>query len=87
MSFARALFALVPEPEPEVAEERGRARRLPRLPSPAAGSSLEPDAHRERLPRGRHAPGAEELERALREAGARRGMAVEVGAESFEFVP
>ena len=32
-------------------------------------------------------PGGEELERALREAGARRGASVEVGDESFEFVP
>ena len=32
-------------------------------------------------------PSEEELERALREAGARRGVAVEVGEESFEFVP
>ncbi len=32
-------------------------------------------------------PAPEVLERALREAGARRGMDVEVGPESFEFVP
>jgi GTPase len=32
-------------------------------------------------------PSEEELERALREAGARRGAAVEVGEESFQFVP
>jgi GTP-binding protein len=32
-------------------------------------------------------PREEELERALREAGARRGAAVEVGEESFQFVP
>ena len=32
-------------------------------------------------------PRDEELERALREAGARRGASVEVGDESFEFVP
>jgi GTP-binding protein len=32
-------------------------------------------------------PSGEELDRALREAGARRGAAVEVGEESFQFVP
>jgi GTP-binding protein len=32
-------------------------------------------------------PGEDELERALREAGAKRGVSVEVGDESFEFVP
>jgi len=32
-------------------------------------------------------PGEAELERALHEAGARRGMVVEVGTESYEFVP
>ena len=32
-------------------------------------------------------PSEEELERALREAGARKGAEVEVGEESFEFVP
>ena len=32
-------------------------------------------------------PADDELERALREAGARRGAAVQVGEESFEFVP
>jgi GTP-binding protein len=32
-------------------------------------------------------PAGEELERALRAAGARRGAAVQVGEESFEFVP
>ncbi len=32
-------------------------------------------------------PSDEELERTLREAGARRGAAVEVGEESFQFVP
>jgi hypothetical protein len=32
-------------------------------------------------------PSEEELERALREAGAKRGVSVEVGDESYEFVP
>ena len=32
-------------------------------------------------------PSEEELEHALREAGARRGVSVEVGEESFEYVP
>jgi len=32
-------------------------------------------------------PSEEELEHALREAGARRGASIEVGEESFEFVP
>jgi hypothetical protein len=32
-------------------------------------------------------PSEEELERALREAGAKRGAAVELGEETLEFVP
>jgi hypothetical protein len=32
-------------------------------------------------------PERSELDRALREAGARRGMTVEVGPESYEFFP
>ena len=32
-------------------------------------------------------PSEEELERALREAGARRGVNVQLGEESFQFIP
>ena len=32
-------------------------------------------------------PSEEELERALREAGARRGANVQLGEESFQFIP
>ena len=75
----KALFTLVPEPEPRRARRR-RARRVPRLPAraegAAAGACCEP---RTASASSGTPPSEEELERALREAGARRGVAVEVG--------
>ena len=84
-----ALFTLVPEPPGRTYRTRRRCRRrLPRLPPRAEG----PRRGAFCAPRTASAssgtpPSEEELERALREAGARRGVEVQVGEESFEFVP
>ena len=80
-----ALFTLVPEPEP--VEDTGEpADFLVYRPQPKARSwsllRTEDGFRVVGTP-----PGEEELERALREAGAKRGVSVEVGDESFEFVP
>ena len=53
----------------------GRSRAPPRLPDLP---------HRPRLPRRRRAPAEEELEAALKAAGARKGDVVEVGGEELE---
>jgi GTP-binding protein len=84
--FARRLFALVPEHAPELdpgAEEeladflvyrpRARARPWSLLRTGRGGFRVVGTP-----------PGAEELERALREAGARKGAEVEIGDESLE---
>jgi GTP-binding protein len=86
-AFRRALFTLVPEPEaPGVAEAGELADFLVYRPQPKARRwSLMRTESGFRVVGTPPAP--EELERALREAGARRGAAVEVGPESFEFVP
>ncbi len=83
----RSLFTLVPEPVPHAAgEEDAIADFLVYRP--------EPKARRWTLFRTQDGyrvtgtpPNEEELERALREAGARKGAEVEIGDESFEFFP
>src|SRR5262249_34514030 len=81
--FRRQLFALVPEAEPEALPDDELPEFLVYRP--------EPKARPWRLLRTERGfrvvgtpPGEEELERALRAAGARNGAEVEVGAESFE---
>jgi GTP-binding protein len=84
--FRRALFALVPEPVPLVQDDVELADYLvyrPR-PTPPRWSLLRTE---EGFRVVGTPPGEQELERALSEAGARRGATVEVGATSFEFVP
>ncbi len=85
--FRRDLFTLVPEPPaPAAVADDAVADFLVYRPQPKArGWSLLRTEDGFRVVG--TPPGEEELERALREAGARRGVAVEVGEESFEFVP
>jgi GTP-binding protein len=83
----RALFTLVPEPEPFAAgEDDAVADFLVYRP--------EPKARRWSIFRTQDGyrvvgtpPSEEELERALVAAGVRKGAAVEIGEESFEFFP
>jgi GTP-binding protein len=83
----KALFTLVPEPPPAPTGEDGEpVEFLVYRPQPKGRSwSLLRTEDGFRVVGGPPADG--ELERALREAGARRGSSVEVGDESFEFVP
>ena len=81
--FKRALFALVPEPEPEERDEDELADYLVYRPQAKARPW--------RLLRTEGGfrvlgtpPSEEELERALQAAGARRGATVEVGGEELE---
>jgi GTPase len=81
--FRRSLFALVPEPEAEAGTEDSLADFLVYRP--------EPRARRWRLLRTERGfrvlgqpPPQEELERALRAAGAKTGATVEVGDEELE---
>jgi GTP-binding protein len=81
-----ALFELVPPPTAEPEADEVMADFLVYRPQPRARAwSLV------RTDRGFRVlgtpPDEAELDRALREAGARRGAAVELGEESFEFVP
>jgi GTPase len=82
----KALFVLVPEPVPVVRGEDDVADFLVYRPQPKARQwslfRVEGGFRVSGTP-----PSEEELDRALREAGARRGASVEVGDESFEFVP
>jgi GTP-binding protein len=82
----KALFTLVPEPEPVALDVDEPAEYLVYRPQPKARSwsllRTEDGFRVVGTP-----PGEEELERALREAGAKRGVSVEIGDESFEFVP
>ena len=86
-AFRRALFSLVPDPEPDDAGVE-----------PAVADFLvyrpQPPPSRWSLLRTQGGfrvvgtpPSDEVLERALRAAGARSGAAVEIGEASFEFVP
>jgi GTP-binding protein len=81
-----ALFRLVPEPPPVAGEEDAVADFLVYRPQPPPRPwsllRIEGGFRVVGTP-----PSEEELERTLREAGAKRGASVEVGEESFEFVP
>jgi GTP-binding protein len=85
-AFRRALFRLVPEPEPLMEVDDALPEFLVYRPSPQVRRwsllRTEGGFRVTGTP-----PSEEELERALREAGARRGVTVEVGDESFEYVP
>ncbi len=83
----RSLFAIVPEPAPGAPEaEDAIADFLVYRPQPKVRPwSLLRTEDGFRVVGA--PPGEAELERALREAGARRGTPVVVGDESFEFVP
>jgi len=86
-AFRGALFRLVPEPavgegdeDAEIADflvyrPKARVRRWSLMRTEDGFRVVGPP------------PAPAELERALRESGARRGMTVEVGTESFEFIP
>ena len=81
----RVLFELVPARAAAGARRAGVAR-LPRLPPEAGGTPRLPHLpHRARLPRHGHPPEGEELEAALRTAGVRKGVEVEIGDEVLEW--
>jgi len=87
--FRSALFKLVPEPpraEPAAADELPIADFLVYRPQPKArpwALLRTEDGYRVNgTP-----PSEEVLERALREAGARKGAEVQLGDDSFEYVP
>ncbi len=82
----KALFTLVPEPPPVVRGEEEVPEFLVYRPEPKARSwSLMRTEDGFRVVG--TPPSEEELERALREAGARRGVNVQLGEESFQFIP
>jgi GTP-binding protein len=82
----KGLFTLVPEPEPVVVDADEPADFLVYRPQPKKRPwslfRTEGGFRVVGTP-----PSEEELERALREAGAKRGVSVELGDESYEFVP
>jgi GTP-binding protein len=81
-----SLFTLVPEPAPVIRGEEEVPEFLVYRPEPKArGWSLMRTEDGFRVVG--TPPSEEQLERALREAGARRGVAVQVGEESFQFIP
>jgi GTPase len=84
--FRRGLFALVPEAEPAAEADVGVADFLVYRPQPKVRPwrllRVEGGYRVAGTP-----PAADELDRALRAAGARKGASVEVGDETFEFVP
>jgi GTP-binding protein len=83
-AFVRALPDLVPEPEAhELAELADFLVYRPTAPSPRWSLMRTEDGFRVAGP----PPPADELERALRAAGARRGATIEIGADTFEFEP
>jgi GTP-binding protein len=86
-AFRQALFELVPvsEPEPELDEGAAVDFLVYRPQAKGRHWSLMRTESGFRVVGG--PPDPAELERALREAGARRGAAIEVGPESFEYVP
>jgi len=82
----KALFTIVPEAAPTATDSDEPAEFLVHRPQPKTRSwSLLRTEDGFRVVGA--PPGDEELERALREAGAKRGASVEVGDELFEFVP
>jgi GTP-binding protein len=85
-AFRAALFTLVPEPAPRVETDDALPEFLVYRPKPQARrwSLLRVEGGFRVVG---SPPSEEELELALREAGARRGASVEVGEESFEYVP
>jgi hypothetical protein len=82
----KALFTLVPEPPVVVGDLAEPADYLVYRPQPKKRTwsllRVEGGFRVVGTP-----PSEDELERALREAGAKRGVSVELGDESFEFVP
>ena len=87
--FRAALFALVPEPEAALVAASGEQELMDfAVYRPRAAEARWSLVRTESGFRVVGTPPPRELlERALREAGARRGAAVEVGADSFEYVP
>jgi GTP-binding protein len=85
-TFRTALFDLVPEPERRAEVDDVLPEFLVYRPTPQVRrwSLLRTEGGFRVLG---SPPSEEELERALKEAGARRGASVEVGEESFEYVP
>ena len=82
--FRRALFELVPEPEKRSSDDDGLADFLVYRPAPSARPFKILRTDRGFRVTGRM-PADEELEEALRAAGAKRGDEVEVGDEVLEF--
>ena len=82
--FRRALFELVPEPEERTSDDDGLADFLVYRPAPRARLFKILRTERGFRVTGR-APEREELEEALRAAGAKTGDEVEVGDEVLEF--
>jgi GTP-binding protein len=84
--FRKALFTIVPAPKRVVVEGDETVDYLVYRPEPKVRPwsllRTEDGFRVTGTP-----PGEEELERALREAGAKRGAEVQVGEESFDFVP
>jgi GTPase len=83
--FRRALFELVPEPEELPAQEDGLAEFLVYRPQPTGRAFRIFRTDRGFRVTGR-APEGEELEEALRAAGAKQGDEVEIGEEILEFL-
>jgi len=81
--FCRALFTLIPEPELDVPDEDGLADYLVYRPAPRERTwrlyRIEGGYRVVGTP-----PSGDELERALRAAGAKKGATVEVGGEELE---
>jgi GTP-binding protein len=82
----KALFTLVPEPAPIPVDRDAVVDFLVYRPEPKVRpwSLLRTDDGFRVVGT---PPSEEELERALREAGAKRGVAVKIGEESLEFIP
>jgi GTPase len=85
--FRRRLFALVPEPAPEERGEEELADFLVYRPEPPRGRTWRLFRTDTGFRVVGTPPSDEELERALRAAGARTGAEIEVGDETFELAP